>query len=439
MEIVELHNEQPKERTSSHSHINGLGLDANGNVINNKCGLVGQENAREALGLIVEMVKAKRMAGRGILLAGAPGTGKTALAQALAKELGEHVPFRAMVGSEVFSSEIKKTEVLMENFRRAIGIKITEIKDVYIGEVKEINPEFQPNAVGGYGKTVCGVIVSLKTNKETKQLRLDPGIYDKLQIEKVTLGDVISIESKSGDVKRMGKCDNYALEHDLENDKFISLPSGDVHQKREVITYVSLYELDAANIKSPNGIDSFGGKKIEMTDKLRREVNKMVNKYINQGIAELIPGVLFIDEIHMLDAECFAFLNRALESTLAPIVVFATNRGLVQVRGTEDFAPHGIPLDLLDRLLVIVTKQYTLQELLKIINIRAGIENVELSEQALLSLAELATQTSLRFTLQMLTPTSIVAKTNGNIVIQKVDVDMAISLFADAKKSANTL
>ena len=29
-----------------------------------------------------------------------------------------------MVGSEVYSSEIKKTEVLMENFRRAIGIRI---------------------------------------------------------------------------------------------------------------------------------------------------------------------------------------------------------------------------------------------------------------------------------------------------------------------------
>ena len=29
-----------------------------------------------------------------------------------------------MVGSEVFSSEIKKTEVLMEHFRRAIGLRI---------------------------------------------------------------------------------------------------------------------------------------------------------------------------------------------------------------------------------------------------------------------------------------------------------------------------
>ena len=35
-----------------------------------------------------------------------------------------------MVGSEVFSSEIKKTEVLMENFRRAIGLRIKETKEV---------------------------------------------------------------------------------------------------------------------------------------------------------------------------------------------------------------------------------------------------------------------------------------------------------------------
>lgn len=33
----------------------------------------------------------------------------------------------------------------------------------------------------------------------------------------------------------------------------------------------------------------------------------------------------------MLDIECFTFLNRALESSLAPIVIFATNRGICTV------------------------------------------------------------------------------------------------------------
>lgn len=61
------------------------------------------------------------MAGRALLLTGAPGTGKTALALGIAQELGTKVPFCPMVGSEVYSSEVKKTEVLMENFRRAIG------------------------------------------------------------------------------------------------------------------------------------------------------------------------------------------------------------------------------------------------------------------------------------------------------------------------------
>lgn len=48
------------------------------------------------------------------------------------------VPFCPMVGSEVYSSEVKKTEVLMENFRRAIGLRIKENKEVYEGEVSLI-------------------------------------------------------------------------------------------------------------------------------------------------------------------------------------------------------------------------------------------------------------------------------------------------------------
>merc|ERR1712201_68932 len=94
-------------------------------------------------------------------------------------------------------------------------------------------------------------------------------------------------------------------------------------------------------------------RKTEITEKLRLEINKVVNKYIDQGVAELVPGVLFIDEVHMLDIECFTYLNRALESTLAPIVVFATNRGVCTIRGTDVVSHHGIPVDLLDRMLIL--------------------------------------------------------------------------------------
>lgn len=157
--------------------------------------------SKQASGVVVELIKSKKMAGRALLFAGAPGTGKTAIALAISQELGPKVPFRPMVGSEVYSSEIKKTEVLMENFRRAIGLRIKETKEVYEGEVTELTPEETENPLGGYGKTISHVIIGLKTVKGTKQLKLDPSIYESIQKERVTVGDVIYIEANTGAVK----------------------------------------------------------------------------------------------------------------------------------------------------------------------------------------------------------------------------------------------
>jgi RuvB-like protein 1 (pontin 52) len=67
--------------------------------------------------------------------------------------------------------------------------------------VTDITPEEIDNPHGGYGKTVAHVVVGLKTAKGTRQLRLDPSIYESLQKEKVKVGDVIFIEANSGAVK----------------------------------------------------------------------------------------------------------------------------------------------------------------------------------------------------------------------------------------------
>lgn len=62
-----------------------------GRAIHLAAGFVGQMEAREAAGLVVDMIRQKKMAGRALLLAGPPGTGKTALALGISQELGSKV------------------------------------------------------------------------------------------------------------------------------------------------------------------------------------------------------------------------------------------------------------------------------------------------------------------------------------------------------------
>jgi len=446
MKIEEVKSTTKKQRIAAHTHIKGLGLDENGNAIRVASGLVGQARAREAAGVVVDLIKSKKMAGRALLLAGAPGTGKTALALGIAQELGPKVPFCPMVGSDVYSTEVKKTAVLMENFRRAIGLRIKEQKEVYEGEVTELTPIETENDLGGYGKSVSHVLIGLKTTKGAKQLKLDPSIYDALQKEKVTTGDVIYIEANSGAVKRVGRSDAYATEFDLEAEEYVPVPKGDVHKKKEIIQDVTLHDLDMANARPQGGQDivSMMGqilkpKKTEVTEKLRIEINKVVNRYIDQGVAELIPGVLFIDEVHMLDIECFTYLNRALESTLAPIVVFATNRGVCQIRGTDIRSPHGVPVDLLDRMLIVRTLPYILEEVIQILSIRASTESISMDEKSLALLGEIGSKTSLRYAVQLLTPSKILAATAGRDTVNQEDVQEVDKLFFDAKASAKHL
>merc|ERR1739838_596749 len=166
-----------------------------------------------------------------------------------------------------------------------------------------------------------------------------------------------------------------------------------------------LHDLDFANAKPQGGQDIMSmmgqlmkAKKTEITDKLRKEINKVVNKYIDQGIAELVPGVLFIDEVHMLDIECFTYLHRALESRIAPIVIFATNRGRCVIKGTDDIvSPHGIPRDLIDRLIIVRMKPYGLEEVVKIIQIRAQTEGIKIDNEALQELSSISERASLRY------------------------------------------
>ena len=84
------------------------------------------------------------------------------------------------------------------------------------------------------------------------------------------------------------------------------LPKGDVHKRKELVQDVTLGDLDAANARPQGGQDIMSvmgslvkSGRTEVTEKLRKEVNKVVKGYVDQGVAEIVPGVVFIDEVCM--------------------------------------------------------------------------------------------------------------------------------------------
>ena len=124
---------------AAHSHIRGLGVDDD--TLTPRAiaqGLVGQEKARKAAAIILQMVKEGKIAGRAVLIAGPPSTGKTAIAMGMAQSLGSDVPFTALASSEIFSLEMSKTEALTQAFRKSIGVRIKEESEMLEGEVVEI-------------------------------------------------------------------------------------------------------------------------------------------------------------------------------------------------------------------------------------------------------------------------------------------------------------
>jgi RuvB-like protein 1 (pontin 52) len=145
----------------------------------------------------------------------------------------------------------------------------------------------------------------------------------------------------------------------------------------------------------------------------------------------------------MLDLEAFTFLNRALESPLSPLVILASNRGLTHIRGGENLPPsaHGIPSDLLARLLIIPTHPYLPEEIKSIISTRTATEKLLISPPALEKVSSLGEKISLRYALQLLAPASVLAKVNGREggLIDVQDVEECEGLFLDARRSAQNL
>lgn len=424
------------ERIGAHSHIRGLGLD---DVLEARAvsqGMVGQKDARRAAGIVVQMVREGKIAGRCMLLAGEPSTGKTAIAVGMAQALGTETPFTSMSGSEIYSLEMSKTEALSQSLRKSIGIRIKEETEVIEGEVVEIQIDRPATGTGQkIGK------VTLKTTEMETCYDLGNKIIECFMKEKVQAGDVITIDKASGKVSKLGRSFTRARDYDATGaqTRFVQCPEGELQKRKEVVHTVTLHEIDVINSRTHGFLALFSGDTGEIKQEVRDQINNKVLEWREEGKAEINPGVLFIDEAHMLDIECFSYLNRALESDMAPVVIMATNRGITRIRGTNYRSPHGIPIDLLDRMIIIRTVPYTEKEVKEILKIRCEEEDCQMHESALTILTKIGIETSLRYAIQLITTSNLVAKRRKATEVTMEDVKKVFNLFLDENRSSNIM
>lgn len=420
------------ERIGAHSHIRGLGLSDELFAKDVSEGMVGQTRARRAMGVIMKMIQKGKIAGRGVLMTGPPGTGKTAIAMGLAKSLGSETPFTHISGSEIYSLEMSKTEALTQAFRKSIGVRIKEETDMIEAEVVEIDISRPTSGEGMKMGTI-----TLKSTEMESKFELGQKMIESLTKEKIEPGDVITIDKATGKVVKLGTSFARARDFDAMGTKmkFVQCPQGEISKRREVVHTVTLHEIDVINSRSQGFLALFAGDTGEIKQEVREQINLKVAGWREEGKAEIIPGVLFIDEVHMLDVECFSFLNRALEDDLSPILLVATNRGATTIRGTEFESPHGMPIDLLDRLLIIATEEYSQAELHKILQIRCEEEDVQLDDSALQVLVKIGVETSLRYAMQIIMASHLIAQKRKATQVTIQDVERSYALFVDTRRS----
>ncbi len=450
MAMVEM-KEVPKrlsrfERIGSHTHIMGLGLEENLKARKVADGMVGQEKAREAAGLVVQMIKEGKLSGKTVILAGPPGTGKTAIALAISKELGYDIPFIQISGSEVYSSERKKTEVLMETIRKAIGVEIHENRKVYEGEITGMDVKTAPHPYNPYEKVPESIVLTLKTMDEEKTIEAGAPIAQQMIQQNITTGNIIQIDAESGRVANLGLSQDSTKgkAYDVDVRRKMPRPTGEVLKEKEFVYTLTLNQLDELNARRRRGGSMFSlflgaAESKEIDPELRRAVDEEVKRMVDDGTSFIHPGVLFIDDSHLLDLEAFSFLGRALESELVPIIILATNRGVTKIRGTDVPSPMGFPLDLIDRSVIIGTFEYDPESIREIIRIRAIEEKVELEEDALERLTEVGSKTSLRYSVQLLSLASQNARAMGHEKIEMEDIGRVESLFMDVGEATSHL
>merc|ERR1719223_1602504 len=190
-----------------------------------------------------------------------------------------------------------------------------EETEIIEGEVVEIQVDeavVDASKPAGAAPEKTGRLTLCTTEMETVY-DLGTKMIEALVSEKVTAGDVITIDKASGKITKLGRSFSRSRDYDAMGGqtRFVQCPEGELQKRKEVVHTVSLHEIDVINSRQQGFLALFTGDTGEIKSEVREQIDHKVAEWREEGRATVVPGVLFIDEVHMLDME-YCSLTRCI-------------------------------------------------------------------------------------------------------------------------------
>jgi len=392
-EITEKKNSNFWSTFNFFSHIKGLGIGNFINVRQVSQGFVGQKIARRALFMLVNLINKQNFENKGIIVTGACGTGKTAMGIAVSKLLISKFPFIKINGSEIGSPIISKIEILHRIIRKTVGINFYQESLIIEGEIVDLKIN-EKNKKNIERKLVI-------RNKNVQSIyEIGPKILKKFFEKKIKKNDFVSIDKTNGEVYFYKK--NIEKSHTNKNTNFSKKEVDSIERYKIIEHFITLHEIDLLNSKKKKLSAIFSEFQSEISFKKREKIGKVLKRWEEENKIKIFKGILFIDDIHLLNNESFSFLGKIIETRLSPNFFFATNYTKEKINGLNYISPHGIPVDFLDRFLILSTCPLSKMEIEKIIRLRSKELQLLLKKECLLLLVKIGIECGLNYALYLL-------------------------------------
>jgi DNA helicase TIP49 (TBP-interacting protein) len=409
-----------------HSHIKGTGIRNLNHFKYISKGFVGQICSRKAATIFLCSVKSCNIQKINIVIIGNSSTGKTCLSIAIGLSIDKHVPFVIGNGSELNFINLSRIKNIKQMIRKAIGVKFFNESFIIQGKVIniKINEKIEKNK-NYYAKLV------LKSEEIQSIFEINFELYSQILNQMIQKGDIIMIDKGKNIIEKLEFNDKKLRKKETMTRKIVKqdLERQEIHEH-----IITIYELDLLNSFSDIGLSKLYIDNIpEISDQIREKIDKIIMKWQKNKKISIIKGILLLENANILKTDLFSFLSKNIESFLCPSIILTTGNSDLKINDSDVISSYGIPVDFLDRFLLIQNNPYSYKEIKEILALKTNQEAIYFSSEALELLIKIGIECGIRYCIYVL---SIISLTSYN-KFSKIDiiiVKKSFLLFVDSKR-----